>query len=58
VQIVNSSTTGVGNTNNNTAVIIDEDDVNAEQHNWLGPMFGINMITGWVLEQITLFRAN
>ena len=46
VQIVNSSTTGVGNTNNNTAVIIDEEDVNAEQHNWLGPMFGINMITG------------
>ena len=46
VQFVNSNTTGVGNTNNNTAVIIDEEDVNAEQHNWLGPMFGINMITG------------
>jgi hypothetical protein len=27
-------------------VIIDEEDVNAAQHNWLGPMFGINMITG------------
>ncbi|HEX6170691.1 MAG TPA: S8 family serine peptidase [Chitinophagaceae bacterium] len=46
VQFVNSNTTGVGNTNNNTAVIIDEEDINAEQHNWLGPMFGINMITG------------
>ena len=46
VQIVNSNTTGVGNTNNNTGVIIDEEDINAEQHNWLGPMFGINMITG------------
>jgi hypothetical protein len=46
VQFVNSNTTGVGNTNNNTAVIIDEEDVNVAQHNWLGPMFGINMITG------------
>jgi hypothetical protein len=46
VQFVNSNTTGVGNTNNNTAVIIDEEDINPEQHNWLGPMFGINMITG------------
>jgi len=46
VQFVNSNTTGVGNTNNNTGVIIDEDDVDADQNNWLGPMFGINMITG------------
>src|SRR5688572_4537070 len=46
VQIVNSNTTGAGNTDNNTGVIIDEEDVDIEQHNWLGPMFSINMITG------------
>jgi hypothetical protein len=47
VQLVNGNTLGLGtNSTNNTAVIIDESDVNAQQANWLGAMFGINMITG------------
>jgi hypothetical protein len=47
VQLVNGSTLGLRpNSTNNTAVIIDETDVNAQQANWLGAMFGINMITG------------
>ncbi|MEO8412677.1 MAG: MBG domain-containing protein [Ginsengibacter sp.] len=45
VQLVNSNTIGAGSANNNTAVIIDTTDVDL-QTNWIGPMFGINMITG------------
>jgi hypothetical protein len=47
-QIVNGDILGAGaGTNNNTAVIIDESNVNdAETGNWLGALFGINMITG------------
>ncbi|MEO5892054.1 MAG: MBG domain-containing protein, partial [Ferruginibacter sp.] len=45
VQIVNGNVLGTGTANNNTAVIIDESDVDL-QTNWIGPMFGINMITG------------
>jgi hypothetical protein len=43
VQLVNSA--GLGGTNNNTAVIADENDV-SNQNGWLGAIFGINMITG------------
>jgi len=46
VQLVNSNTIGAGTSNNNTAVIIDEADVDPSNNNWIGPMFGINMITG------------
>ena len=48
VKIVNSTTLGLGTTttNNNTAVILDQSDVDPLQANWLGAMFGINMITG------------
>ena len=47
VQMVNGNTIGVGpNTINNTAVIVDETDVDPLQSNWLGAMIGINMITG------------
>ncbi len=45
VQLVNSNTIGAGSPNNNTAVIVDTTDVDL-QTNWIGPMFGINMITG------------
>jgi hypothetical protein len=47
-QIVNGDILGAGaGTNNNTAVIIDESNMNdAETGNWLGALFGINMITG------------
>lgn len=45
VQLVNSNTVGTTSTNNNTAIIIDTTDVDL-QTNWIGPMFGINMITG------------
>jgi hypothetical protein len=46
LKIVNGSLLGVGGTNNNTAVIVDQTDVDASQANWLGAMFGVNMITG------------
>ncbi len=46
VQMVNSNSIGANAANNNTAVIIDTADVNSQNNNWLGPMFGINMITG------------
>jgi len=48
VKIVNGTTLGLGtgSTNNNTAVILDQSDVDPLQANWLGAMFGINMITG------------
>ncbi|MEJ7586607.1 MAG: MBG domain-containing protein [Ferruginibacter sp.] len=45
VQIVNGNALGTTSANNNTAVIIDQSDVDF-QTNWIGPMFGINMITG------------
>ncbi|HWJ26209.1 MAG TPA: S8 family serine peptidase [Flavisolibacter sp.] len=51
VQIVNSN--GLGGTNNHTAVITDEDDINL-QNGWLGALFGINMITGLTAGQQTL----
>jgi Subtilase family. len=49
VQLVNGNTLGIDSTtanHNNTAVILDSTDVDASQANWLGAMFGINMITG------------
>jgi hypothetical protein len=47
VKIVNGTTLGLGtSTTNNTAVILDQSDVDPLQSNWLGAMFGINMITG------------
>jgi len=48
VQLVNGNTLGiVPGANNNTAVITDQSNVNNPQTgNWLGAMFGINMITG------------
>lgn len=45
VQLVNGSVVGADNPNNNTAVIIDQTDVDF-QANWIGPMFSVNMITG------------
>ncbi|MGH2564012.1 MAG: MBG domain-containing protein, partial [Ginsengibacter sp.] len=45
VQLVNSNTIGAGSANSNTAVIVDTTDVDL-QTNWIGPMFGVNMITG------------
>ena len=45
VQLVNSNTLGIGSASNNTAVILDAADVDF-QSNWIGPMFGINMVTG------------
>jgi hypothetical protein len=54
VQLVNSNTIGAGSANNNTAVIIDRDDATPSQNNWLGAMFGINMITGMDVGQQSL----
>ena len=45
VQMVNSEVIGATSSSNNTAEIIDTSDVDL-QTNWIGPMFGINMITG------------
>ena len=45
VQLVNGNTLGIGSASNNTAVILDAADVDF-QSNWIGPMFGINMVTG------------
>ena len=45
LQFVNSDVIDI-NTADNTAVIIDEQDAQQGQLNWLGSMFGINMITG------------
>ncbi len=45
VQFVNGNILGSNTSNSNAAVIIDEHDVDL-QTNWIGPMFGINMITG------------
>ena len=53
VQLLNGNTIGAGTLNNNTAVIIDEYDVNPPS-NWLGSMFGINMITGLDVGQQSL----
>jgi hypothetical protein len=48
VKIVNGVTLGLDASAaiNNTAVIVDQTDVDPLQGNWLGAMFGINMITG------------
>jgi len=47
VKIVNGTTLGLeAGSANNTAVILDQTDVDASQANWLGAMFGVNMITG------------
>ena len=54
VQMVNSNTIGAGAAGNNTAVIIDQSDAIPGQFNWLGAMFGINMITGLDAGQQTL----
>jgi hypothetical protein len=53
VQMTNGNSLGVGTANNNTAVILDEADVDF-QTNWLGAMFGINMITGLDVGQQSL----
>lgn len=44
--LFNSSGGGGSNNNNNNAVIVDETDVDAQNANYLGAMFGISMITG------------
>ena len=44
--LFNSSGGGGSNNNNNNAVIVDETDVDEQNANYLGAMFGINMITG------------
>jgi len=44
--LFNSSGGGGSNNSNNNAVIVDETDVDEQNANYLGAMFGINMITG------------
>jgi len=44
--LVNNGSGGGGTSLNKTAVIFDETDVNAITNNYLGALFGINMITG------------
>jgi hypothetical protein len=44
--IINSEPGSGGGSNNNTAVIFDESDVNEATNNYLGALFGINTITG------------
>ncbi|HET9278867.1 MAG TPA: S8 family serine peptidase, partial [Flavitalea sp.] len=44
--LVNNGPGGGGTSANNNAVIVDETDVNPLTYNYLGNMFGINMITG------------
>ncbi|HKB45002.1 MAG TPA: T9SS type A sorting domain-containing protein, partial [Chitinophagaceae bacterium] len=54
VSLLNSNSVGAGTVGNNTAVIIDETDVDLQTSNWLGNMFGINMITGLDVGQQSL----